>query len=73
MTPRDLIAKVGGAVRLSRALGHRTHSSVLKWKSIPVQHVLTIEGIFGIPREQLRPDLYRQTLPTRPKRAKEPA
>ena len=59
MKPRQLIETVGGPVKLARALGYRTHSAVLKWKEIPAQHLTAIEREFGIPREQLRPDLYR--------------
>lgn len=58
MEIKHIITAAGGAVALSKALGHRTHSSVLKWKHVPAQHILRIEEVTGIPREQLRPDLY---------------
>lgn len=61
MEPKELISKVGSAMRLSRAVGHRSHSTVLKWRSIPPHHCPTIERIFGIPREELRPDLFKRT------------
>ncbi|ASW28587.1 YdaS family helix-turn-helix protein [Granulibacter bethesdensis] len=67
MTPADLIAHVGGPTRLSRALGHRSHSSVLKWKEIPLKSVLKIEQAFGIPRETLRPDYFPKRIPRRSK------
>jgi DNA-binding transcriptional regulator YdaS (Cro superfamily) len=28
------------------------------WNDIPVEHVIKVERITGIPREQLRPDIY---------------
>lgn len=43
---------------MSRQLGHRTHTSVLKWTRVPARHVIALEEITGIPREELRPDLY---------------
>lgn len=43
---------------LARALGLQSASSIYRWKRIPVGRVLTIESKFGIPREELRPDLY---------------
>lgn len=58
MEPRDLFKKVGGPVRLARALGYRAHSAVLKWTSIPAHHCPVIEAAFGIPRAELRPDLF---------------
>lgn len=71
----EAIKAAGGALELSKACNlHRT--SVLFWrrlKHIPVRHLSAVEAKTGIPREQLRPDLYRHSLPTRPKRAKEPA
>ncbi|AQS90482.1 hypothetical protein A0U94_05355 [Gluconobacter albidus] len=67
MTPRELISRVGGPTVLARALRLR-HSTPILWKEIPPKHCPTIEAAFGIPREQLRPDLYRQPLPTRAKR-----
>jgi DNA-binding transcriptional regulator YdaS (Cro superfamily) len=35
-----------------------THAAILQWKRIPSDHVLTIEKATGIPRKELRPDLY---------------
>jgi DNA-binding transcriptional regulator YdaS (Cro superfamily) len=52
-------AKVGGESALARALGIKVQS-VQKWKKIPAERVLDVEYATGIPREQLRPDLYRR-------------
>lgn len=70
---RNLIDKAGGPAHVARLLGLKSHTALLKWKKVPVGRILALEQATGIPREQLRPDLYRQPLPTRPKRAKEPA
>lgn len=59
MEPSELRKRVGGCKKLAEGLGLRSHSAVLKWNKIPDKHIVTIEEKFGIPREQLRPDLYR--------------
>jgi len=58
MNPKELFSRTGGTLKLSRALGLRSHSSLLRWKQIPHQHCPTIERAFGIPRHELRPDLF---------------
>ncbi|MPQ75101.1 YdaS family helix-turn-helix protein [Acetobacter senegalensis] len=58
MEPSELRKRVGGCKRLAEGIGLRSHSSVLKWKRIPDKHIIAIESAFGIPREELRPDLY---------------
>jgi DNA-binding transcriptional regulator YdaS (Cro superfamily) len=61
--PRDdvgleiALLAAGGVVKLAGMLG-LSHGSVSIWKRIPVEHVLTIERATGIPREELRPDIY---------------
>jgi DNA-binding transcriptional regulator YdaS (Cro superfamily) len=66
MTNQDIIAlvlaKAGGMHALGRALGIN-YQSFQKWKKIPAERVLAIEHITGIPREQLRPDLYGSYIP----------
>ena len=50
------------AAEIADALGLRSSTTVSKWVksgSIPARHILMIEEKFGIPREELRPDLYR--------------
>ncbi|QOF94250.1 helix-turn-helix domain-containing protein [Novacetimonas hansenii] len=66
MEPAELISLAGGASKLSRDLGMKTHSAVLKWKAIPVCHLIRLEQIYEIPREQLRPDLFRGVTVVRP-------
>lgn len=66
MKPAELISRAGGACNLSRALGMKTHSAVLKWKAIPVPHLLKIEQVYSIPREELRPDLFDGVTVVRP-------
>lgn len=47
-----------GFSRLAEQLGLTPHA-VSQWHQVPAQHVVRVEEITGIPREQLRRDLYR--------------
>ena len=49
---RGLMAKVATGLGLSRA-------AVATWDRVPAERVVAVEEITGIPRESLRPDLYR--------------
>lgn len=46
-----------GVSQLAKALGI-THGAVSQWRRIPAERALEIERITGIPRSELRPDLY---------------
>lgn len=35
-----------------------THSAVWQWDRVPSDRVLVVEKVTGIPRAELRPDLY---------------
>jgi len=47
----------GSAAELARRLSVE-RQAVYQWKSIPLGRVVDVEQATGIPREQLRPDLY---------------
>lgn len=54
----EAIDKAGGPVMLARALGLK-HQVIRRWAGrIPSRHVLTVEGLTGVPCWRLRPDLY---------------
>jgi len=53
------IKAAGSISKLARALGI-SPQAVWQWREIPVRHVISIERIFGVPREELRLDLYRR-------------
>ncbi len=55
------IEAAGGIRRLAALLGMKNHQPILRWKQIPTNRLLQIEDRLGIPREQLRPDLYRRS------------
>jgi DNA-binding transcriptional regulator YdaS (Cro superfamily) len=50
-------ARRGLMAEIARVLG-LTKGAVWKWRVVPAERVLAIERISGIPRQQLRPDLY---------------
>ena len=54
---KRVIAEAGGMHALGRKLGI-TYQSIQKWTKIPAERVIAIEHAIGIPREELRPDLY---------------
>lgn len=51
-------ARRGLLARVARDLG-LTRSAVAMWDRVPAERVVEVERITGVPREQLRPDLYR--------------
>lgn len=51
-------AAVGNKSELARRLGVKVQS-IQQWTRIPAERVLDVERVTGIPREELRPDLYR--------------
>lgn len=50
-------AERGRLAALSEACGI-THAAILQWTNVPSNHVVTVEAKTGIPRKELRPDLY---------------
>ena len=54
------IKKMGKLANLAEAIGV-TPQAVRKWKKenkLPAERVLSVEKITGVPRHELRPDLY---------------
>lgn len=58
MDIKDVISKAGGCSRLASGLGIKSHATVLRWKRVPDKYLVDIERVFGIPREEMRPDLF---------------
>lgn len=61
------IEAAGGLRALARLLG-MNHTTILKWTKVPANHILEIERLTGVSREQLRPELYRGPSEARPVR-----
>jgi hypothetical protein len=53
----DAIVAAGGIAELARQLGV-TRQAVSLWDKIPLKHLRAVSKMTGIPRQQLRPDLY---------------
>lgn len=48
----------GLSAEIARATGY-TRGAIARWQRVPAELVVKIEAVTGIPRETLRPDLYR--------------
>lgn len=56
----EYLAARGKVALLARGLGI-SHAAVSQWSGhCPAERVVDVERITGIPREELRPDLYRR-------------
>ena len=49
--------KVGGMAQLADKLGI-ARQAVYQWSRIPVERVAEVERITGVPRAELRPDIF---------------
>lgn len=57
-TPLERAIEAAGGTRpLAKALGI-TAEAIYVWKEVPVMRVLDVERITGVPRTELRPDVY---------------
>ena len=54
---QSAIVAAGGGATLARKLGVK-RSAVYQWPKCPVQRVLDVERLSGVPRHELRPDIY---------------
>ena len=50
----------GGVAQLARKIGI-VQPSVSNWNRVPAARVIAVETVTGIPRQELRPDLYRES------------
>ena len=47
------ITKVAEALRISK-------QAVSAWRDVPPRYVVTLERLSGIPRQKIRPDVFRE-------------
>ncbi len=64
MSARDVgldkaIKAAGGVTALARGLGIR-REAIYQWDKVPSERIVEIERLTRVPREDLRPDLYRR-------------
>lgn len=52
------IEAAGSRSELARRLGI-SQQAVSQWRTIPLRQIVAVEQATGVPREELRPDLYR--------------
>lgn len=48
----------GLSIRIAEGLGLK-RQAIYQWHEIPAKYLRKVEKITGIPKEKLRPDLYR--------------
>jgi DNA-binding transcriptional regulator YdaS (Cro superfamily) len=48
----------GGDRALAEKIGGLTRQAVSQWRRVPAERVLDVERASGVPRHELRPDLY---------------
>lgn len=53
------VAAAGNKSELARRLKIKVQS-IQQWTRIPENRIIDVERVTGIPREELRPDLYRR-------------
>ena len=54
------VTACGSVQALADRLG-KFRQAVSRWRRVPAERVVDVERVSGVPREQLRPDLYRPT------------
>lgn len=48
----------GGNTGLAKLIGGLTPQAISQWRRVPVERVLDVEKATGVPRHELRPDIY---------------
>jgi DNA-binding transcriptional regulator YdaS (Cro superfamily) len=56
---QNLLLKIT-RVELGRRLGISSQA-ISQWKKVPAERVADVEAITGVPREQIRPDIFRKS------------
>jgi DNA-binding transcriptional regulator YdaS (Cro superfamily) len=60
---RDAVRAMGSIAALARELGI-TRGAVSQWHRVPLSRIVAIEKITGVPRQKLRPDLFKGLITT---------
>lgn len=62
MDVKTLMNLAGGPTKLGAML-NVDKSTFYRWRAIPPRHVPRLEKLLGIPRHELRPDLWEAPVP----------
>jgi len=54
---KNVCAQGGGVPTVAKQLGITRHA-IYQWKEIPPKHLIALEKITGVPRAEMRRDLY---------------
>jgi DNA-binding transcriptional regulator YdaS (Cro superfamily) len=61
ITMTEIITQIckpnGGVTHIAKALGI-SRQAIYQWKEIPPKHLVALEKITGVPRAEMRRDLY---------------
>jgi len=57
---QQAIRAAGSERKLARLLG-LSQQAVNKWETVPINRVLAVESVTGVPREVLRPDFFQRS------------
>ncbi len=57
------LAPRGNSSRIAEAIGV-TAAAIAQWTRCPPEHARTVEAITGVPRHELRPDLWEVGMPS---------
>lgn len=51
------VKAAGGRRQLAEAIGV-SRQNIYKWRKVPAEQVMKVEKVTGVPRSELRPDIY---------------
>ena len=57
---QQAIDAAGSISELARRIG-LARQAVQQWQAVPAHQIIAVEKATGVPREELRPDLYRRS------------
>jgi DNA-binding transcriptional regulator YdaS (Cro superfamily) len=52
------VRQAGGPAKLARRLGGLTSQAISQWTRCPAERVIAVAELSGVPRSELRPDIY---------------
>ena len=58
MDTQSIIRRAGGPTKVARAIGLRSHATVIGWKRVPDVHVRIVARMAGLTPHDLRPDVF---------------